>query len=72
MHPVRADADEIVERRESRRTATIGRKPERQKTCHSDGRSCGRHIRVLLVSDTSKCIQFKKIFHFKFNLNILL
>lgn len=54
MHPLRADADETVERREPGRTAAVGREPERQKTRHPDGRGRGRHIRVLLVPDTSE------------------
>jgi len=52
MHPVRADADETVERSEPRRTATVGREPEGQEACHPNGRRRGRHIRLLLVPDT--------------------
>lgn len=54
MHPVRADADETVERSESRRAATVGREPEGQEACHPNGRRRGRHIRLLLVPDTGK------------------
>jgi len=52
MHPVRADADETVERSEPRWAATVGREPEGQEAGDPNGRCRGRHIRLLLVPDT--------------------
>jgi len=52
MHPVRADADETVERSEPRRAATVGREPEGQEAGDPNGRRRGRHIRLLLVPDS--------------------
>lgn len=59
MHSVRADADETVERSEPGRTAAVGRESEGQETRDPNGRRRGRHIRFLLVSDTSEspCIR---------------
>lgn len=54
MHPVRADADETVERSEPGRTAAVGREPEGQETRDPNGRGRGRHIRILLVPDTGE------------------
>lgn len=54
MHPVRVDADEAVEGRESGRTAAVGREPKGQEARDPDGRGRGRHIRFLLVSYTGK------------------
>lgn len=54
MHPVRADADETVERREPGRTAAVGREPEGQEARDPNGRGRGRHIRLLLVPDTGE------------------
>lgn len=57
MHPLRADADETVERSEPRWAATVGREPEGQEACHQNGCRRGRHIRLLLVSDTGTWYQ---------------
>jgi len=52
MHPVRADADETVERSEPGWAAAVGREPEGQEACDQNGRGRGCHIRLLLVPDT--------------------
>jgi len=57
MHPVRADADETVERSEPRRATTVGREQEGQEAGHPNGRRRSRHIRLLLVPDTGKGIR---------------
>jgi len=57
MHPVRADADETVERSEPRRTATVGREQEGKEASDPNGRRRGRHIRLLLVPDTGTYLQ---------------
>lgn len=54
MHPVRANADEALEGRESGRTTAVGRKPKGQEACNPDGRGRSRHICFLLVSHTGK------------------
>lgn len=54
MHPVRADVDETVERSESGRTTAVGRESQGQETRDPNGRGRCRHIRFLLVPDTSE------------------
>lgn len=54
MHPVRADVDETVEGGQPWWTATVGRESEGQETRDPNGRGRGRHIRLLLVPDTSE------------------
>jgi len=57
MHPVRADADETVERSEPGRTATVGREQEGKETSDPNGRRRGGNIRLLLVPNTGTYLQ---------------
>lgn len=43
-----------MERSEPGWATTISREPEGKETRYSDGRGCGRHIRILLVSNTGE------------------